>query len=323
MNQKLELIIPYYNASLQGLIWDCKTYCNKYNYNFKCSLSRKFEEEIEFRGSLGLILFWDKRILIDLQDNPREYEFYKNFDFVFKRSYSKYIQYSEYVFPFGLRVDIFDGLWYVFFTNIRLFIFDKRNRRELIRTLFNLFNLDYQGMNNLKRNYKKLKSYKVQELISQRKILYSTRLWLQNSNGFKISHERKSISEALAKRKDVILNTISQISQSEYFSFSLKSNILVINNGLHDVPGLRLAEAIIMGKLIISTDLNIVVPGLIENEHYLLTNIDDLNNLLDNINIEKISKFQKSCSKFTSMYFDPGCRLEYIFSILKKNNEFH
>ena len=87
-----------------------------------------FEEEIMGKGSFARFETNKQKILIDLQDNPVEYGFYSNYDVIFKRSFSTNIHYSSNVYPFGLRFDVFDGLWRVFWFNTTVFLRDLESK---------------------------------------------------------------------------------------------------------------------------------------------------------------------------------------------------
>jgi hypothetical protein len=307
------LEIPYYSGSVQGIIWDFQTYCKKNKIKLKIELSPKFEKEIMGKGSFARFEINGKKVLIDVQDNPTEYQFYKNYDCIFKRSFSKNENYSANVYPFGFRFDVFDGLWVVCLSNLKLFFTDKRNRKELLRTILNLFGIDYLGFNNLSRNWAKLELIGQSNQLEKKAILFSTRLWGRNT-GDKISKERKSISELLETRQDVVLNSLLPLKQSEYLKKLEDCNVIVINNGLHDVPGIRFPEILLSAKVVVTLPINVEIPGLVEGIHYISTNLEDLNSCLDNLSMVNIKRIQTNAREYAQDYLGPGKRVEYILN---------
>jgi hypothetical protein len=311
--KKLILEIPYYSQSVQGIIWDFHTYCKQNKVKLKIQLSPKFEKEIMGKGSFARLEINGKKVLIDVQDNPTEYQFYRNYDCIFKRSFSKDVNYSANVYPFGFRFDVFDGLWVVCLTNLKLFLTDKRNRKELMRTILNLFGIDYLGFNNISRNWDKLELLKQSKQIENKAILFSTRLW-SGDIGDKISKERKSISELLETRQDVVLNSLLPLEQSEYLKKLQDCNVIIINNGLHDVPGIRFPEILLLGKVVVTLPINVEIPGLVDGIHYISTNLEDLNSCLDNLSMGNIKRIQTTAREYAQDYLGPGKRVQYILN---------
>ncbi len=307
------LEIPYYSQSVQGIIWDFHTFSKKNKIKLKIKLSPKFEKEIMGKGSFARFEINGKKVLIDVQDNPTEYQFYRNYDFIFKRSFAINGNYSANVYPFGFRFDVFDGLWVVCLSNLKLFFTDKRNRKELVRTILNLFGIDYLGFNNIGRNWDKLELISRSKQVEKKAILFSTRLWGTN-NGDKISKERKSISELLETRQDVVLNSLLPLKQSIYMKKLEDCNVIVINNGLHDVPGIRFPEILLSGKVVVTLPINVEIPGLVEGIHYISTNLEDLNSCLDNLSIGNIKRIQTTAREYAQDYLGPGKRVEYILN---------
>lgn len=311
--RKLTLEIPYYSQSVQGIIWDFLTFSKQNNIKLKIELSPKFEKEIMGKGSFARFEFNGKKVLIDIQDNPTEYQFYRDYDCIFKRSFSKNLTYAANVYPFGFRFDVFDGLWVVCLSNLKLFLIDKRNRKELMRTILNLFGIDYLGFNNITRYWNKLELIRQSEHIEKKAILFSTRLW-GGKIGDKISKERKFISDLLINRQDVVLNSLSPLKQSVYLKKLEDCNVVVINNGLHDVPGIRFPEILLLGKVVVTLPINVEIPGLVDGIHYISTNLEDLNSCLDNLSMVNIKRIQTSSREYAQDYLGPGKRVEYILS---------
>jgi hypothetical protein len=201
-------------------------------------------------------------------------------------------------------------------SNLKLFITDKRNRKELVRTILNLFGIDYLGFNNISRNWNKLEQIGINQSIKtgrEKTILFSTRLWGGNI-GDKISKERKSISELLETRQDVVLNSLLPLKQSIYMKKLEDCKVIVINNGLHDVPGIRFPEILLSGKVVVTLPINVEIPGLVEGIHYISTNLEDLNSCLDNLSIGNIKRIQTSAREYAQDYLGPGKRVEYILN---------
>jgi hypothetical protein len=311
--RKIVLEIPYYSQSVQGIIWDFRTFCKQNNINLKIVLSPKFEKEIQGKGSFARFDFLGKSVLIDVQDNPTEYKFYRDYDYIFKRSFSTDINYQDNVIPLGFRFDVFDGLWLVCFTNIKLFLVDRRNRKEVIRTVLNYIGIDYLGFNNISRSWDNLKLKSQIKQKEKKAILFSTRLWSKNI-GEKVSSERKSINELLASRHDVVLNTLLPLKQSSYLNRLEECNVVVINNGLHDVPGIRFPELLLSKKVIVTLPINVVIPGLVDGLHYISTNLENLNSCLDNLTMMTIEQIQTNAKQYAKDYLSPGKRLEYILN---------
>jgi hypothetical protein len=315
--QKLTLEIPYYSQSVQGLIWDFQTYCRANKIAHTVKVSSEFRKQIMGKGGFAKFTVKEKFFLIDVQDDPLNYPFFKDYDFIFKRSYSNKIQYFDNVFPFGFRFDVFDGLHSVFLSNVKSFLFNWKHRRELIRTAVNILGFDFAGFNNLSRRYKKLNWDGLNsKIFDTKKILFSTRLFLDLERGLKITEERKQINELLKSRNDVILNTISPLDQSKFLKATSSCNIVVINNGLYDVPGIRFPELLLLGKVVVTLPLNVQVPGLIDGIHYISTTMEDLNNCLDNLSVDKIKKIQANGREYAQNYFGPGKRMEYILGLI-------
>jgi hypothetical protein len=177
--QKLTLEIPYYSQSVQGLIWDFQTYCRANKIAHTVKVSSEFGKQIMGKGGFAMFTVKEKKILIDVQDDPLNYPFFEDYDFIFKRSYSNQIQYFDNVFPFGFRFDVFDGLHSVFLSNVKSFLFDWKHRRELIRTAVNILGFDFAGFNNLSRLYKKLNGDGLNsKMFDTKRILFSTRLFM-------------------------------------------------------------------------------------------------------------------------------------------------
>ena len=314
--EKLVLEIPYYSRSVQGVIWDFKTYCTQKNIKYRIKLCPVFEKEILGKGSFARFDYNGKKVLIDLQDNPTSYDFFDQYDFVFKRSFSKKIHYPSNVIPFGLRLDVFDGLWQVLIPNFTLFITDKRNRKELIRTIFNLLGFDHLGFNNLSRSWKKLNQIKKLGELQNKKVLFSTRLWENTRTGDIISMERRSIYEILKIRKDVVLNSLEPLKQSAYLTKLKECNIVVINNGVHNVPGVRLSELLLNGKIVLTTDLNVKIPGLDVYNCIIEYRLENLNKTIDNLDELKVREIMQNTYMFCEQFLAPGKRFEYMINLI-------
>ena len=311
------LEIPYYSRSIQGIIWDYKSYCDKHGVKYRVKIYREFEEQIFGKGSFARIQIDDLAILFDLQDNPCNYDFYKNYDFVFKRSYLNQPNiYSDNVLPLGMRFDVFDGFWHVFKTNLLKIFIDKRNRKEFIRTVLNIIGFDYLGYNNLRRTWNKLLNEPQTNTGSENNILFISRLYTNNNAGIKISKERQEINNQLKNREDVLFNSLNHIQQSDYIEKLKDSGIVVINNGLHDVPGARLPELLLLGKTVLSTKLNVIVPGL-TSEHFFEFESDKLNIELEKVIRNPINVYNKRARNFMLENYGPARRFENILKEIR------
>ena len=111
-----------------------------------------------------------------------------------------------------------------------------------------------------------------------------------------------------------MLNTVLPLNQSKFFKVLSKSNIVIINNGLYDVPGIRFPELLLLGKVVVTLPLNVKIPGLIDGVHYISTSMDGLNGCLDNLTMDKIKNIQTNAREYAQQYFGPGKRMEYILS---------
>jgi hypothetical protein len=319
--QEIKLEIPYYNTSSQGLMFDLSTYAEAEGIKVKVEVSKTFESELLGKGSFGRITFNNKKILFDLQDNPSPYDFYCDYDVIFKRSYSNFIGYEENVFPYGLRVDLFYNYKAAFKSNLFHFIFDRRGFKELTRTFFNCLGKDFHGYNNLKRSWSFLSGFsESNKEEKQKKIVFSTRLWYGNAKGEDISAEREKIYNLLKSRNDVILNQLTQINQSDYFKKLKDSNIVIINNGLHNVPGFRLGELLIMGKVVITTPTNIKIPGLVNGVHYIECEIDQIGEILDTLSLVKLNFIKENARKYAIEFLGPSMRLKYFIDKINLSN---
>jgi hypothetical protein len=320
--QKLTLEIPYYSRSVQGIIWDFTTFCELNSINFKIKLCPEFEKGILGKGSFARLNYRGNKILIDLQDNPIPYDFYSEYDVIFKRSFSKHLKYPPNVFPFGLRFDVFGGIWVVLISNFRAFILDKRNRKELIRTLLNFMGFDHMGFNNLSRRWVNLNiesnNNKGNDM-TEKKVFFSTRLWDKSKTGEKISIERQEIFKILKNRKDTCFNSLVPMKQSLYLKKLSESNVVIINNGVHDVPGVRLPELLLIGKIVLTTELNVVIPHLDKYNCLLYYDLENLNQMINALDIEKMNDIKKNTQKYTQENLGPAKRFEYIFNTININ----
>lgn len=312
--------LPYYSRSVQGVIWDFKTYCTLKKIKYRIKICPEFEKEISGKGGCVRFVYEGNKALIDMSDNPVPYDFYNQYNIVFKRSFSKNVNYPPNVFPFGLRCDVFDGLWDVFYSNKILFLTDKRNRKELIRTIINLLGFDHLGFSNLSRSWKKLNQKEKLGDLFKKKVLFSTRLWDNKATGLKISAERQLIYKILKTRDDMVLNTIFPLKQSMYLKKLKDCNIVVINNGLHDVPGVRLSELLLNGKIVLTTDLNVKIPGIDVYNCIVEYSLENLNKTIDSLDELKVREIMKNTSMFCEQYLAPGKRFEYMINLINQQH---
>ena len=309
------LEVPYFSTATYGLKFDFETFFTNHvpHRIVHIKISDQFRKEVIGKGAFGRTIIDKKKILFDLQDNPGEYDFYNDYDIVYKRSYLVGRSYSNKVFPYGLRFDVFTNIIGVIIKNPFVFFLDSKNFKEITRTFFNILGLNYKGYNNIKRTWNNLYNSN-QKSFKAKHVLYSTRLWLDSDNGKLISEERKEIFNILRDRKDITLCTLNQVNQSEYFEILINSNIVVINNGLHKVPGLRFAELLAMGKVVITLPTNVVIPNLVNGEHFLEVQIGDLAKLIDNLTLADIDRIGNNAKKYAMQNLGPGSRLRNLLS---------
>ena len=110
------------------------------------------------------------------------------------------------------------------------------------------------------------------------------------------------------------------ISLKPSFKKVRESNIVITNNGLHNVPGFRLGELLIMGKLVITTPINIKVPGLLNGIHYIECEIEKMNELLDSLSIAKIHIITNNARKYANEFLGPSMRLNYCVDKINLGN---
>lgn len=137
----------------------------------------------------------------------------------------------------------------------------------------------------------------------------------------KINRQRTLIFNYLSKSGLECFTSTKFISQKEWIRILNQSNIIVVNNGLHDVPGLRIAEATIFSKCPVSPALNVIIPGYFEGENYIriMDNVDDLEPVLVNLLGEKKYLIvQKNNLLYSNKYLLGSRKAEYIMSEIKK-----
>ncbi len=320
----ITILLPNLNRSLWGLISSFVVYSE----NFKVPIRFNFNEEyikLRFGGasSFAVIIFNDKEYLVDLQDNPKAYEFFSDYELVFKRSYSTYLTYANKVVPYGFRIDqtvtlssIISRSNFLSFRNL-----NKRNLKEIRRSsvMNKIFTKDL-----FENRIREIHSFLSTDIVDYNgRIAYSARFWKEDGRDdrIKINRQRTLIFNYLSKSGLECFTSTKFISQKEWIRILNQSNIIVVNNGLHDVPGLRIAEATIFSKCPVSPALNVSIPGYFEGENYIriMDNVDDLEPVLVNLLGEKKYLIvQKNNLLYSNKYLLGSRKAEYIMSEIKK-----
>ena len=103
---------------------------------------------------------------------------------------------------------------------------------------------------------------------------------------------------------ELLLNK-SQVSKKSYFKSLTASAIGIADDGLKDTPGWKLGEYCLFGKAIISTPVNVEVPGFQEDKNYLKLSDrlsfneipEKVNLLLSDSNLERMALNNMSWAK--------------------------
>lgn len=320
----ITILLPNLNRSLWGLISSFVVYSE----TFKVPLRFDFNEEYiksRFRGasSFAVIIFNDKEYLVDLQDNPRHYDFYSDYELVFKRSYSSHLTYVDRIIPYGFRIDQTVALSSIISRSnfLSLRNWNKRNLKEIQRSsLINKILIKDLFDNSISN----IHSFFSTEIIDYNgRIAYSARFWKEDGreDRIKINRQRELIFNYLSKSGLDCFTSNKFISQKEWIRILNQSNIVIVNNGLHDVPGLRIAEATLFSRCPVTPALNVVIPDYSEGENYLKISDDiaDIGLVLENLLKEKTYLgVQKNNLVYSRKYLIGSKKAAYILDEIKK-----
>ncbi|WPO79482.1 hypothetical protein [Flavobacterium sp. KACC 22761] len=277
----MKLELSSWTHHLNQLIYSYFYFCKieKINVNIVRNSAVKFN---------GAILHIDnKTIFFDYSDDINFIDIPHNFDYYFKRSLLADHKKAN-IFPLNFNVPMtYKSLGLLM--NLKSdFLFDKRNRTELIRALdkFSLFTNSSHSVLDIKR-------YPRETVDSGGNIIFHTRLWnpdnhsdedekerRRNQNDFRINACRvikktfKNASVGLSSDElsnqlapDLILDA-KHSNKNNYLKMLNNYDICIADDGLKDTPGWKIGEYLLFGKAIITTPINVVIDKFEKHINY-------------------------------------------------------
>ncbi len=322
----IKILLPNLNQSLWGLI----SHFIEYSNTFRLPVRLHFDESYinsRFGGasSFAVLAVNGREYLVDVQDNPRPYEFYKDYELVFKRSFSSKITYPGNVIPYGFRLDQTVPIYEVCRRSnlLTLANLNNRNWKEIRRSTFLNKLLPNDLFDNKLRNIRAFYDTNIADYNGR--IAYSARYWREEGreDRIKINSQRTSIYNFLSVSGLNCFCSLKFISQKTWIKILQGANIVVVNNGLHDVPGLRIAEATVFSKCPVSPELNVLIPEYIEGKNYIRIqdDISDLASVLEYLVKSKdYTEIQYNNSIYSSEFLLGSKKAEYILNEIKRRS---
>lgn len=265
------------------------------------------------------------KLLFDMSDSPQLINVTNDINVYYKRSYVPgYINASlpYRVLPFGFNY----GVTYKPFSLQRILAFgiDKVYAARTTPIVSSFTNLGYNRI-----DYRKMC---MAPCDNGGNILFLTRLWdpekvrtaekksfRQHLNSIRIETARQLKSKfntrltagiedtPLARRlcPDMVIAKDTS-SKKNYLRYLRNADICIATNGLENTLGWRLAEYVAFSKAIVSEPFDVVVPGIKEEENYLLFR-DNLPEKIDELLYQnKYLQMQQCNYEYYNNYLEPG-----------------
>ena len=135
-----------------------------------------------------------------------------------------------------------------------------------------------------------------------------------NSPG--VLKEFQKYSEYLEEYKDMLIK--KRISMKEYMARTVKSAIVFNTPSVLGCHGWKLGEYLAMGKAIISTPLNNIMPGsFVSGKHFIsASNDNEIEVTVDELrkNPKKILELKKNATEYFNQYLSPTAVIERILN---------
>ncbi len=269
------------------LISSARLFCKVNGIELKVSFDHK--ENLYHGLTLKLNGF---NCFLDYQDSPEYLMNPDKYDLYFKRSLIVGNENASFknVLPLGMQVN------YNYQLPLNLFckgVWSKKNKIEVFRTLdiFGFTNQSHQA-----RNYKRVVNSKIDD--NGGIVIYLTRLWNLNNYHAREEIERRTrmnnyrvetckllkdhfpngnigifrdkMSEKVVG-EDLLVDTKITTARN-YLTLLKTSDIGIADDGLKDTLGWKIGEYTLNNLAIVTTPINVVVPGFYNNQHYIETN---------------------------------------------------
>ncbi|SHG58445.1 hypothetical protein [Flavobacterium johnsoniae] len=284
-----------------------------------------------------------KTAFFDYSDDPKFIDTPELYNFYFKRSL-RIENYKNNVRPLNFNIPMAYKSHLLLMNLQSDFLFDKRNRTEVIRAIdkFSWFTNSSHAVLDVKRYPKKVSDF-------GGNIIFHTRLWnpdnhnddeekerRRSQNDFRINACRilkktyknasvglsaDNLSEKLAP--DLVLDS-KHSNKNKYFNMLRNYNICVADDGLKDTPGWKIGEYLLFGKAVITTPLNIAVDNF--NEHINYEKLSSRNAYLELpekieylLEDKKYLKMGESNLVWSENYLHPQNYIKRILSIVENN----
>jgi hypothetical protein len=321
-------------------------FCEKNNIKCKWKINTQVPE------ACLLIYYNEKSIFIDCLDSP-EYSYKNKVDYIFKRSFSLERNYEKKVYPLGFTFACYYKPFEIYKDLLFQNHFFQQVKSKKVAKIQLIRDLDFMGLLTTQNSKAKnpegaLKSNAIlQKYKGNEFILYKTRLWNPDSARTDLKKNQRQIQNELRinwvkwlhknfqnVNAGIQIDTFSKkMVESKYLLDSNKTNpethfidvknagICIADDGLEDTLGWRIGEYVWFNKPILTTPINIMLPGVFEeSKNYIAcdkfaSEKEFVSKVSDLLNVNKMNKMAEENFNYYNQYMKEDTIVKYIFSV--------